>query len=340
MNRNILPKVVAVSFLLLTASAVFPVYAETGKREAAPASGYSEEDLVSGGFKPLSSLASEPSHISDRVKILHGRSHFILSNLNNFTYKPFHGENMWIGEFAIPDIGSRLEVVFNIDINSVIAVAGYRLIAEPPRPFAVPAAPSPAPPPVYVPRAQQPVVYKPVQVYLWKPTLNISMSFGEAALNKDYWKPLDRQATTSLTGDYNPGDWPVNLLVDFSYTSKAEGQWYFPGHGVYNSYTESRITEFSIGARKYLVDVGAVKPYISAGLSSISVDLSTSTAGMSGADNSSSIGYFGDAGIIFILDRFYMGFDLKALGGTSVNLLGASGDVNYSRWSVLFGVNF
>lgn len=160
---------IVVMLLFITAVAALPAYAQTGESEKSTASGYSEESLITSGFKPFRALASEPDHISDRVKLLHGSSYFILSNLNNFTYKPFHGQNMWIGEFTIINRGGRVEVVFNIGNDRVIAVAGYRFITD-----SAPTAVAPTPPPVYqpsppqtvyIPEPQPPVVYEPVPIY-------------------------------------------------------------------------------------------------------------------------------------------------------------------------------
>jgi hypothetical protein len=332
-------KVSAVAFLFMTSSFALTAYAKTGDSETATAAVNPEESLSASGFKPLSALPSEPNHVSDRVKLLHGSSHFILSNLNNFSYKPFHGQSMWIGEFAIPDPGSRVEVVFNIGADNVIAVAGYRVVAVAPPPVAV-QAPPPAPQRVYVPTPPPPAAREPGRAYTWKPNFNVSMSFGGTYLNKDYWAPADQQSTVSITGDYNPGNWPANLLLEYSFSSNATGgRSYYHDHIAYND-VEAQISEFSVGARKYLVDTGVVRPYLSAGVSTISADLWVPTGGRSVSDSSSSLGYFGNGGIIFVMHRLYVGLDFKALGGTSVKLMGASGDANYNRWSFLFGVSF
>jgi hypothetical protein len=194
-----LAKVAVVAFLFLTVCAAPPAYVITGKSEAATASEYSEESLISSGFKPLRALPSEPYYISDRVKLLHGSSYFILSNLNNFTYKPFHGKSMWIGEFMIANGGSRLEVVFNIGMDNVIAVAGYRAIAESPQPSYVP--PSAPPPPVYAPAPQQvyvqtlqpPVVYEPLPIYprigiYAFPVFDVVVPLFPVLHNHPYWR--------------------------------------------------------------------------------------------------------------------------------------------------------
>lgn len=333
-------KVVAVTLLFMTATATLPAYAKTGDGKPATVSGVSEESLSASGFKPFRALPLEPDQVGDRVKLLHGSSYFILSNLNNFTYKPFHGQNTWIGEFTIPDPRSRLEVVFSIGADNVIAVAGYRVIAEAPPPLAVQAAPPAPQPPVNVLRQRPPKVYKTAQDDTWKPAFNISLSFGETTLNRDYWKPVERQPTASITGDYNPGSWPVNLLLEYSYSSNVTGgRSYHHGYRAYND-VEAQTSEFSVGARKYLVDTGPLRPYLSAGVSTISAYLSAPNGGWYVNDDSSSLGYFGNGGIIFVAHRLYVGFDFKALGGTSVKLLGVSGDANYSRWAVLFGVSF
>jgi hypothetical protein len=163
-----LPKVVVVAFLFLAVCGALPQYAGTGKCEAATVPEYSEESLITSGFKPFRALPSEPPYISDRVKLLHGSPYFVLSNLNNFTYKPFHGKSMWIGEFIIPNSGSRLEVVFNINSDNVITVAGYRAIAESPQPSSATAPQqvyTTAPQQVYVQSPQPLVVYEPAPVY-------------------------------------------------------------------------------------------------------------------------------------------------------------------------------
>ncbi|MBF0293104.1 MAG: hypothetical protein HQK86_13210 [Nitrospinae bacterium] len=338
-------KVAAVIFIFITAVATLPAYAETAKGETATVSTHSDESLITSGFKPFRALSSEPNQITDRVKLLHGNSYFILSNLNNFTYKPFHGQSMWIGEFAIPDSGSRLEVVFDIGSNNVIAVAGYRLIAAPSQSAPVqatpPAHPSSPPQTVYAPATRQQMTRKPSHDYEWKPTFNISLAFGETSLNKDYWKPVDRQFTTNVTGDYNPGNWPVNLLLEISYSyDDTGGYWSHRRYTSTSNYVEGQMAEFSVGARKYLIDSGMVRPYLSAGVSSVSVDLWSSTGGTAVTDNSSSLGYFGNGGVLLVVNRFYAGFDLKVLEGTKINLIDVSGDANYSRWSFLFGVSF
>jgi len=173
------------------------------------------------------------------------------------------------------------------------------------------------------------------------PFTMISLLYGEVSLSQTYWAPVDKQTMIGMMIDYNPGNWPVNFLGWASSSSKsAGGMVYYPRFG--NAYTtvDAKITELSIGARKYLMDTGMVRPYVSAGLSSISAELSASAGGGSVSDNTSSIGYFGNGGVFFLIDRFSVGLDLKILTGTSIKLYGVSGDANYNRWSIIGGISF
>jgi hypothetical protein len=149
--------------------------------------------------------------------------------------------------------------------------------------------------------------------------LRVSLIYGEISLNSNYWKPVEKQSTFGVMYDFNPGNWPVNLMAGFSASNdSASGMAYIPNYGTRYFTAEGKTTELSIGARKYLMDTGPFRPYLSVGLSSISAELSVTALGVSVSDNSSSIGYFGNGGIMLLIKRFSVGLDLKILTGTSV----------------------
>lgn len=163
------------------------------------------------------------------------------------------------------------------------------------------------------------------------PSSNVSLLYGQSSFSSD-WEPVDKHSTYGVMFDYNPGNWTVNLMCGISFSSKSATVQVYG----YDVALEAKTTELSIGARKYLMDTGTFKPYLSAGLSNISREISASISGYSGSDSSSSIGYFGNGGIMLLMDRFSVGLDLKILTGTSFSV----GDGNYTRWAVTGGMNF
>lgn len=174
-----------------------------------------------------------------------------------------------------------------------------------------------------------------------KPSTMISLLYGEMSLSSDYWAPVEKQSTYGVMFDYNPGGWPVSIMGGLSLSNKsASGLYYIPGYGNYALTIDGKTTELSLGARKYFMDAGAVRPYLSAGLSNVSAEVSGKASGVSVSDSSSSIGYFGNGGIIVVMDRFSVGFDFKILTGTSMKLFSVSGDANYNRWGLVVGMAF
>jgi hypothetical protein len=169
---------------------------------------------------------------------------------------------------------------------------------------------------------------------------NISLFYGEMSLDTTLWKPVDKQSAYGVTFDFNPGGWPVNLMGGFSASNKSEKGRLYVNHGYYSVTAEGKTMEFSLGLRKYLIDTGAVRPYLSAGFSNISAEVSVKAAGYSVSETASSTGYFGNAGIMLLMDRFNVGFDYMILAGTSIKMGGVSGDANYGRWAVTAGMSF
>ncbi|MBI5814902.1 MAG: hypothetical protein HZB29_04750 [Nitrospinae bacterium] len=167
---------------------------------------------------------------------------------------------------------------------------------------------------------------------------NLTFIIGKASIND--WKVSNDHTVYGLEADYNPGSWPVNAFGRISSSNASENAYvYIPGYGTYNVNYQTKITEISLGARKYFdLNNGMVRPHLSAGVSNVSVELTPSISGLSLSASDSSTGFFGDAGVRFTVDRFFAGVNFRILTGTGLSFWGASTNANYTMWGVTFGI--
>jgi hypothetical protein len=159
---------------------------------------------------------------------------------------------------------------------------------------------------------------------------------GLRALDQDDWAPVENQAAVGIGFVHeNPEDWVgYELGVFVSGATKQDVQ---IGGGSFD--VRGRTSEFSAGVRKtFSSGQGTVSPYLGAGISLIRAALKGDSGGVFAEDDDSSAGVYVHGGIEFpIGPSLTFGVDLRALGGTDIQIFGENGKADYAQLALVLG---
>ncbi len=158
---------------------------------------------------------------------------------------------------------------------------------------------------------------------------NANFLLGERWMtDSSKWDPWDSQDLFGVTVDFGAAKWPVHLETGFHGSSKTEN--------VFGTDVTGSADEFFFGVNKTW-DVGKgrkVHPFAGGGVSSVTAKLEASGASI----DDTSAGYYVHGGVFWRLGhRFNLGFDFRALGGTSMNFQGLEFNSNYTQAALILG---
>ncbi|VAX17394.1 hypothetical protein MNBD_NITROSPINAE02-1547 [hydrothermal vent metagenome] len=168
--------------------------------------------------------------------------------------------------------------------------------------------------------------------------MNFNGLLGFRALDKEDWSPKDKQIAGGIEFDFRKKQWPVSFLVGVLSSNHDNSNSYY-GRRRYND--DSYLTEGYLGIRKYFDINGSFFPYISLGGSYIGASVCDCNHYKNEEQSDSSFGYFGSIGGIFKqpleIGSMNLGFDIRGLGGTSMNLLNKDVQADYVQLSFVMG---
>ncbi len=163
---------------------------------------------------------------------------------------------------------------------------------------------------------------------------------GIRSLDHNDWAPVEDQGTIGLAFAYESPDAPAGIEIGLFASGNEENDVRLPGGGTVD--VKGETNEFSLGLRKtFLPDEGAVHPYIGGGISWIRAEFEGG-GGVAGLkDDDGSAGFYFHAGVGFDLGpTFQVGFDMRFLGATDIDLFGVDGSADYGQIAVFLGVRF
>lgn len=162
---------------------------------------------------------------------------------------------------------------------------------------------------------------------------------GLRALDKDDWDPVEHQAALGLEYVHErPSDF-VGFELGLSGSSGLKQDEPIAGNF---ADVRGRTTELSAGVRKtFSRQPGQASPYLGAGVSWIRADLREEFPLSTAEDHDASGGIYVHGGVDFPIGQaLSLGFDLRALGGTKIELFGSNGTADYVQLALVLGVHF
>lgn len=167
---------------------------------------------------------------------------------------------------------------------------------------------------------------------------NVQFLVGQRYLG-DFWKPLDTPPMFGVVVDFAPESSPVHVALGVSMAGEKQnivGTFFGDTGSVQDAFFE-----FSAGFVWLPVKKAVARPYLGAGVLMIGAGVGSNWNWFDSGDTDSSFGFYGNAGIFFkVGDRFNIGIDGRIVRGTSITLLGQTGDADYEQASLLMGFSF
>ncbi len=158
---------------------------------------------------------------------------------------------------------------------------------------------------------------------------NANFVLGERWMNdKSEWEPWDTQDLLGVNVDFGAAKWPIHLETGIQASTKTET--------IFATDVTGSVTEVFFGVNKTW-DTGSGKtmhPYVGGGVSSVTAKLEASGTSI----DDTSAGFYVHGGIFWRLgSRFNIGFDVRALGGTSMSFDGLDFSANSTQAGLVLG---
>ena len=168
------------------------------------------------------------------------------------------------------------------------------------------------------------------------PASKMNFYLGVRTLDEDDWEPVEDQGALGIEFVHEPPDSAVGFELGLFISGDEEEGVLIPGPVFVD--VEGETGEVSVGVRKtFEVDEGPVRPYIGGGVSAIRAEFDGDVL----SDDDTSGGLYVHAGVDFeIGPAFLLGFDLRYLGATDIDLFGVDGSANYFQFAMFFGFRF
>jgi hypothetical protein len=167
---------------------------------------------------------------------------------------------------------------------------------------------------------------------------NVHFFLGQRDLGGE-WDPVDTQVASGVQVDFGQPSWPVHLAFGLQ-GSADESRVFDPVVGANADLTGS-VGEVSAGVLWLPSKGGSVRPYVGGGLAAVGGQVEYDYGGFDIDDDDQSVGFYANGGVYFKLGpRFHIGFDLRVLLGTEVELLATQGDADYTQLSLLLGFSW
>jgi hypothetical protein len=163
---------------------------------------------------------------------------------------------------------------------------------------------------------------------------------GVRSLDGDDWSPVEEQGTIGLEFVHEAPGSPVGFEIALFASGDTKDNVAVPGGGTVD--VRGRTSELAIGIRKtFGSEASGVHPYVGGGLAAIKAEFKGSVGGLSSEDDDGSGALYLHGGIDFdVGPSFFLGIDLRFLGGSDVTLFGENGTADYGQLALVFGWKF
>jgi len=152
-------------------------------------------------------------------------------------------------------------------------------------------------------------------------------------LDQDFWDPLEDQYAFGGTVDFAKAGAPLHFAIGLHGSLGDEDITNPLASGV-----TAVISELSFGIAKVWTTQGTVRPFLSGGVSFVTVDAEADTIFGTVDDDDDSIGLWIEGGVYWRLTpHFNLGMFGRTLVGSSITLFDVDGDADYFEWGPMLG---
>lgn len=165
-------------------------------------------------------------------------------------------------------------------------------------------------------------------------TGNLAFLLGGRGLDDGFWTPVEDHFVLGIEADFRPPDSSLGIELGLQ-----------TSHGyddvAYAVDVEATMVEFYVGPR-LTFDVGpVVHPYAGGGATFLATDFDAFSGSSLISDRDQSVAGYAHAGINFsVTHAFNLGFDVRGVFGSDVELFGVAGDADYLQFALTAGVRW
>jgi hypothetical protein len=168
---------------------------------------------------------------------------------------------------------------------------------------------------------------------------SVDFYYGVRALDEGDWSPVENQVAFGIETVLEQPD----SFVGFEFG--LFGSWnrkddVTSGGGQFD--VTGRTTELSAGLHKtFHPGDGPIRPYVGGGISAIRAGFRGEHGGVSETEEDGSLGLYLHGGVSYDLSaNLFLAFDLRALGGTQIEIFGSDASADYGQAALVLGVRF
>ena len=164
----------------------------------------------------------------------------------------------------------------------------------------------------------------------------LDLYLGGRALHESDWHPVEDQGAVGMEFVHEGHDAPVGFEVALFGSQKTK-------EDAFGAIDATGTTgELSAGVRKtFLKDDSRFHPYIGGGAALIRAKLEGAVSGASAHDDDTSGALYMHGGVeLDLAPSFFIGLDLRFLGGSDMKLFGRDATADYGQLAFLLGVRF
>jgi opacity protein-like surface antigen len=164
----------------------------------------------------------------------------------------------------------------------------------------------------------------------------LDLYLGGRALHESDWHPVEDQNVLGMEFVHEGHDAPVGFEVAIFGSHKFKED----AFGAIDA--TGRTGELAVGVRKtFLKDDEKFHPYVGGGAALIGARIETEVSGASAHDDDTSGALYMHGGVELDLSpSFFLGLDLRFLGGSDMKLFGRDATADYGQLAFLIGVRF
>ncbi len=139
-------------------------------------------------------------------------------------------------------------------------------------------------------------------------TGNFNAYLGAKALDDNEWV-ADEQSEIGARLDFKKVGWPFSIAAD-THFSNGDDKRFVGGTGLVDEEVDT--CEFNLGLRKYWGTTSSMRPFLGGGLAYAQLDAKRKIDGVTDlSDKDDGIGVWVNGGILWTINAFNVGFDLR-----------------------------
>ena len=161
---------------------------------------------------------------------------------------------------------------------------------------------------------------------------HITAVLGHKTFDMEYWEPAQDQGAFAVEYDFAKFDWPASLMIGFSYSDEL----YMVGEdgetsewGPDGTKINTTSAELYGGARRYFRRDKRFVPYLGAGVSVVSMNVTVDSGSGDQKQNDIKFGAYFEVGLSLRWGSVSFGLINRLTGSNSISYFGREGDFRF-----------